>query len=188
MTTHQQKQDSDHHVHGSPRAHACKGTIAALAAFISLTSSSVSADDAMRGFVKCLQMQDDQARLACYDRLATEVVELGLPADGAAAAAAAAPQATTARQAPAPAPEQEFGLQERADVESITARVVGGFQGWDGKTRFELDNGQVWEQSAPGRFGYRGPDRAVVIRRGMLNSFLLSPEGLNRNVRVLRVE
>jgi len=173
-------------IHRGPARRGAAG--AALLALAVLPCSSLSASDATHAFLKCMELTDDPARLACYDRLAAELVELGLPAE----AAAAAPAAAARQAAPqaAPAPEQQFGLQERADadIESVTAMVVGGFNGWDGKTRFELDNGQVWEQSAPGRFGYGGPDRAVVIRRGMLNSFLLSPEGLNRSVRVQRIK
>lgn len=74
------------------------------------------------------------------------------------------------------------------ELSSIRARVVGGFRGWSGNTRFELDNGQVWVQANTGRFDYGGADREVVIRRGFFDSFILSPEGLNRTVRVRRIE
>jgi hypothetical protein len=163
--------------------------------------------DATRDFLKCMELGDPQARLACYDRLAVAVVELGLAASrkgsaavdgatgaatGAAAAAtdAAAGSAAAVQPTPAANPEQDFGMARRADesVDSISAGVVGGFQGWSGSTRFELDNGQVWIQADSGRFDYSGEDRRVAIRRAAFGSFMLSPEGLNRSVRVRRVE
>lgn len=151
------------------------------------------AENATRGFIKCLELRDPDARLACYDRMAVAVVELGLalpgssaPAVGAAVAAAAPADAA----APAPGPEQEFGLEEEraAAVDSVKAGVIGGFRGWSGDTVFELDNGQVWQQTEAGRYEYSGEDREVIITRGFLGSFSLQAEGLNRTVRVKRVK
>jgi hypothetical protein len=197
----------------SPMARASVFIAAALAL---LASGGALADDAARAFLKCMELRDDAARLACYDRLAGEWVELGAPgvrsAPGAAPAVAlppavvpgSPPAAASAVPAPAaprsadeaatesrpPMAEEFFGMESRAvgeSLESISAYVVGGFRGWSGNTQFELSNGQVWEQAAPGRFDYGAADRAVSIRRGAFGSFLLSPEGLNRSVRVRRV-
>lgn len=33
-------------------------------------------------------------------------------------------------------------------VSAIESRIKGSFKGWSGKTTFELENGQVWQQSA----------------------------------------
>jgi len=178
------------------------------AALAILATGSASADDVTRAFLKCMELRDDAARLACYDRLAGEWVELGAPglrsAPGAAPAGALPPAAVpvsppaavpgtppaAAAEAPAPMAEENFGMESRSvgeSLDSISAYVVGGFHGWSGNTQFELSNGQVWEQAAPGRFDYGAADRAVSIRRGALGSFMLSPEGLNRKVRVRRV-
>ncbi|MFU8897066.1 MAG: hypothetical protein ACNA8J_11840 [Gammaproteobacteria bacterium] len=180
--------------------------IAALAAGLLLAGgAATAADESTRAFLRCMELPDDTARLACYDRLAQEVVELGLPGARRAAPVAAAPPAAEAAAAdaagtatraarstaPRSAPEDEFGLPQpaaAAEVSSITARVVDGFTGWSGNTIFVLDNGQVWEQAATGRYEYAGPDREVVISRAILGTFMLSPEGLNRSVRVRRVE
>jgi hypothetical protein len=197
----------------SPRPCARAVIAAALAL---LASGGALADDATRAFLKCMELRDDAARLTCYDRLAGEWVELGAPelrsAPGAAPAAAlppavvpgSPPAAASAVPAPAaprsadeaatesrpPMAEEFFGMESRAvgeSLESISAYVVGGFRGWSGNTQFELSNGQVWEQAATGRFDYGAADRAVTIRRGAFGSFVLSPEGLNRTVRVRRV-
>jgi hypothetical protein len=105
-------------------------------------------------------------------------------------AVVASPAATSPAPGAATAVD-DFGLeQEKAQqaLQSVTANVVGGFQGWSGETVFELDNGQVWEQAGSGRYEYSGEDRAVVIERGFLGSFSLKPEGLNRTVRVKRIK
>lgn len=154
-----------------------------------------------RGFIKCLELSDPAERLACYDRMAVAAVELGLtlPGAGSAPAPAAAAGATAPSPAASPAPArtadadamEDFGLeQEKAQqaLEAVTANVVGGFQGWTGDTVFQLDNGQVWQQAGSGRYEYSGEDRPVVIERGFLNSFSLKPRGLNRTVRVKRIE
>lgn len=94
------------------------------------------------------------------------------------------------------AESDSFGMErqlERDGRQSIKAGVIGGFQGWGGridreKTVFELDNGQIWRQISSERFRYNGPDRKVEIRRASFGSFLLSPEGLNRSIRVRRVK
>jgi hypothetical protein len=205
-------------------AHGPRAIIVTVVALTMLASGGALADDATRAFLRCMELRDDAARLACYDRLAGEWVELGAPelrsapaaapagalppaaVQGApplpvpetpAAAASAAPVPAAPRsvehaatETRAPMTEEYFGMESRAvgeSLESISAYVVGGFRGWSGNTQFELSNGQVWEQATPGRFDYGAADRAVTIRRGAFGSFILSPEGLNRNVRVRRV-
>jgi hypothetical protein len=205
-------------------AHGPRAITVTVVALTMLASGGALADDATRAFLRCMELRDDAARLACYDRLAGEWVELGAPGlrsapaaapagalppaaiQGApplpvpetpAAATSAAPVPATPRsvehaatETRAPMAEEYFGMESRAvgeSLESISAYVVGGFRGWSGNTQFELSNGQVWEQATPGRFDYGAADRAVTIRRGVFGSFILSPEGLNRNVRVRRV-
>lgn len=172
-------------------------------ALLLAVAGTAAEDDATRAFLRCMALQDNTERLACYDRLAREVVELGLPGSRATSAAADVPAAAAGMAAPAvvsgapqpsaaqSSPEEAFGMAQPSpgrEVSSITASVVGGFAGWGNGARFELDNGQVWEQVGSDRFAYSGRDRQVVIRRGLFGSFLLSPEGLNRSVRVRRIE
>jgi len=176
---------------------------APLAALIMLSGPAGAAENPMRGFLECLEMRDDQARLACYDRLAAALVELGpgvvLSPPGTDTSRAAVPPATAAvPQTAAPAapaapvgPEDAFGNEMKSQdgaVDSITAYVVGGFTGWERGTVFQLDNGQSWEVQGSARFAYGGPDRPVTIRRAAFGSFMLSPDDLNRSVRVRRIE
>ncbi|HRP35811.1 MAG TPA: hypothetical protein PLI48_08020 [Gammaproteobacteria bacterium] len=156
--------------------------------------------------VLCMQHEEDGARLACFDRLArraTAALEagtsLGAPVAGVAAARPAQPAApaATARgpeAVPAAAPEADFGLEKsRAreaarQVDSIRSRVPGLFLGWTGDTVFRLENGQVWKQVESGSFGMRLENPEVEISRGWFGGYFLSVEGLNRRVRVERVE
>jgi hypothetical protein len=160
----------------------------------------------------CMQLRDDAERLACFDRLSRRSAEalergrrLGAPAtpesgragerapgEGAARAAEARPDAPERRAEPAD-PAARFGFAssraERAEQpDSIRSRVPGLFLGWTGETVFRLENGQVWRQTEPGSFGVRLQDPEVEISRGWLGGYFLSVEGLNRRVRVERVE
>lgn len=158
--------------------------------------------------VLCMQHESDDARLACFDRLArrataaleagtslgtrpTAIAPAAVPADAAQrSASSAASSAATAT--PAASPEAAFGLEQARDVErtadSIRSRVPGLFLGWTGDTVFRLENGQVWEQAESGSFGVRLENPEVEISRGWFGGYFLAVEGLNRRVRVKRVE
>jgi hypothetical protein len=168
-------------------------------------------DEVADQMLLCMQLRDDAERLACFDRLSrrsAEALELGArPADPAALRPEGAPQPAeapapataeraetdpAAREAEAPG-EARFGFERsRAErsgqPDSIHSRVPGLFLGWTGDTVFRLENGQVWRQVEPGSFGVRLQDPEVEIARGWLGGFFLSVEGLNRRVRVERVE
>jgi hypothetical protein len=175
-------------------------------------AGATAAQEVADELVLCMQHREDAARLACFDRLArraTAALESGAslgaqsadarrappraaPPD-APAAPASAERTAPGPVAPASTPEAEFGLErsrtakaERAD--SIRSRIPGEFLGWEGNTIFELENGQVWRQTDSTRVGLRLTNPEVEISRGILGGFFLSVEGLNRRVRVERVE
>lgn len=121
--------------------------------------------------------------------------------DGRRAAAPPAVQASpTAPEAPADPvvaragktdAERLFGNEQLENAREMTARIVGTFTGWDGKTRFELDNGQVWETvGSTTRFVPLQPieSAAVTIKRGAFNSYRMQVEGYNRWAQVTRIE
>lgn len=77
--------------------------------------------------------------------------------------------------------------QQPAQPALISARILGAFEGWDGETRFRLDNGQVWQQRVGGR--YRVPARTnpeVEIERSRFGYYLKLVE-TGRTVGVHRV-
>ena len=90
--------------------------------------------------------------------------------------------------------EERFGTEhavQRKDqdkVKKITSRYVGEFEGWEGDTVFELENGQVWKQSESGRLSWRAINPEITIKRGMFGGYRLSVEGVNKSVRVVRLK
>lgn len=115
--------------------------------------------------------------------------------------------ATSIAQSPAaeprPAPQTEgtsdesedlverFGLEqvETANADELESRLVEDYDGWWGNTKFYLENGQVWQQTQPGRWRHQGPaNPKVTIRRRAFSSYRLKVEGSNRTIRVKRIE
>lgn len=160
-----------------------RAVITAGVAVLVLIPAGAMAGETADRLLRCTEQSDDTQRLACYDRLAAQHRKPAPPGrgEGGEASGPRLPEAEA---------EQWFGMESRAATSglgAITANVVGGFTGWDGNTQFELDNGQVWVQTTADRFRHTGADLPVVIRRGALGGFLLSPDGLKRSVRVRRI-
>ncbi len=178
-----------------------------------LTAAAAPAQaDLAQDLLACARIADDARRLACYDRFATEVIEIGLAGTSAgtgaaaAGAAAAAPAATSAPPTAAPAPQAQsqapaaaatapasathrFGLDESGSgPKKIKSTYVGDFTGWDGDTIFRLENGQVWQQAEQGRMSWRAENPEVTISRGMFGVYRLSVKGVNKKVKVRRIE
>jgi hypothetical protein len=185
-------------------------------------ATQAAADDrsTAASFMECARIADDARRLACYDRLATDLIELGLsrqtpaappPQPGAptivappaptapavAAAAPAPPPPPAASPAPAAAPtgraEASFGSERleggaKSELDEIRSRHVGEFNGWDGKTIFQLENGQVWQQTRSGRLVWKADSPMITIKRGFMGGYRLSVEGVNKDVYVKRIK
>lgn len=103
-------------------------------------------------------------------------------ADPAVAAAVASGQAAPA----APAPADMTGFENR-DRNEVVSRIVGPFKGWFGKTEFELENGQVWQQVEDDRFPFNAESPGVTIVPGAFGSWRLKVEGSNRTTLVKRI-
>jgi hypothetical protein len=152
-----------------------------------LGSAAAAAAD---GVEACRQLDDDSARLACYDAQFGRAEAPPAPAPEAAPpAAAAAPVA-----APAAKTEDDFGSEQLPvePVDRIDARLVGEFNGWTGRTKFALDNGQVWQQTRNYVRNYEPrepiPQAKVTITRSFAGSYKLRIEGVRRTVQVKRIE
>src|SRR6056297_1085181 len=77
---------------------------------------------------------------------------------------------------------------DQPNREPIRSRIDGAFSGWSGNTRFELENGMVWEQIEAGRFSISQVENSeVVISPGLRGTWRLSIEGYSTAVRVQRV-
>lgn len=92
--------------------------------------------------------------------------------------------------APTGMPGDERGFEGAAtDRSTIVSRLVGEFDGWDGETIFELENGMVWKQDETDKFFTRSmANPEVTIKSGLFNSWRLSVEGYNKSVKVERIQ
>ena len=98
----------------------------------------------------------------------------------------------------APEPADRRGFRERiADVFAdegddntvITSRLIGTFDGWEGETVFELENGMVWRQAETNLYTVRPVNNPeVVIRRGLFDRWRLQVKGYNKRLTVERVK
>ena len=89
----------------------------------------------------------------------------------------------------APPSGDRIGFRESESGGTVTSRYVGEFTGWSGKTRFRLENGQVWEQSESGNLrGVRLDNPVMTIKQGLFGSWHISVDGLRATTRVRRVE
>jgi hypothetical protein len=121
----------------------------------------------------CAKIADNSGRLACFDR---EIARLSGadPSDQQSAVVSLAP-------------EEKFGLSgqrlqqleakepaHRPEIKELHAHIVRTSPGSYGHEVFELDNGQVWQQTeTKSDFTIRTGD-AVTIDSGALGSFWLS--------------
>jgi hypothetical protein len=117
-----------------------------------------------RQTARCAGLQDDAARLTCYDALFR-----------------ATPQVA----------EASFGLERQEtrpseSLETIASPIALLERLRDGTVRVTLANGQVWRQTDGSRQTlWRTGDR-LLIERASLGSFLAAVEGSGRHVRVRR--
>ncbi len=118
------------------------------------------------------------------------VIVPAVPVASAATAASASVPAAAPRAPVTIGTTAAFGLEQDAvdgDLKELRARVLGEFTGWDGKTRFTLDNGQVWRQSTPGVYRHKANDPEVTIERGLIGYKLRLVE-TKRSIAVRRVK
>jgi hypothetical protein len=128
----------------------------------------------------CAAINRNPERLACYDRAVAALIA-GKASTG--TSSGATPEATfgvisNARGAPAPS-----GAEQKADLQSLTAKVKGFGRGDDGSLLIQLDNGQTWRQLSGSESLLKVGD-AVTINRAALGSFqMVMPSGRSAKVR-----
>ena len=87
---------------------------------------------------------------------------------------------------------ETFGNERISQVEDetdqITSRILGEFKGWSGYTKFQLENGQIWQQSSEGLLIVRMNNPTVIIKKSFFGTYNLNVEGVNSTVKVRRVE
>ena len=87
---------------------------------------------------------------------------------------------------------EKFGNERIAQVEDetdqITSRILGEFKGWSGYTKFQLENGQIWQQSNEGLLIVRINNPTVIIKKSFFGTYNLNVEGVNSTVKVRRIQ
>ena len=139
---------------------------------------------------RCAAITADTVRLACFDALAREP---GSQSNAERASPEPAVAESTEATLETAGNDNAFGAEliggSRAQgPDRIENRLVGEFTGWRGNTTFTLENGQVWRQAEDGRLSFRSDSPLVTIRRGAFGTYRLTVEGVNRAVRVRRIE
>lgn len=163
----------------------CMRVVVLLSGLLAL--GAAQADDA--GLKRCRALADGPARLACYDAL-----PLAAPAPAVAPVAVKPPQPAQPPPPPPappapPPPPASFGLDKPAAApEAVASTIPGAFEGWAPRQRLRLANGQVWQVADDSNGVYDLRDPRVTIRRAVLGGFVMEIEGVNRTVRVRRVE
>lgn len=143
----------------------------------------------------CAGVENADERLACYDSAVDLLKE----------AEAAGGVAVVTSEQLVEAEKQAFGLRQPSFVDvaratapatatpeepdSIAAKISAVAERADGRLRFILDNGQVWEQVERSRLS-RTPAAGTPaeVKKAMIGSYMLSIEGLGRSMRVRRVQ
>lgn len=151
----------------------------ALPLLLLLLSGAAQADDA--AILKCRNLLEGAARLACYDAIP----------------AGARPSVATATAVPETAApsrrEENFGIeakkQREQEPQSITSTIPGSFSGWGPGSQIRLANGQVW-RIVDGSEAVLAPvrDPQVTIERNVFGTLFLKVAGTNNTAKVRRVQ
>ena len=78
--------------------------------------------------------------------------------------------------------------QVEDEVDQITTRILGEFKGWSGYTKFQLENGQIWQQSSEGLLIVRMNNPTVSIKKSFFGTYNLNVEGVNSTIKVRRIQ
>jgi len=76
----------------------------------------------------------------------------------------------------------------KANDRTIRSRIDGDFSGWDGTTRFRLQNGQVWETRSTRRYSYSAINPEVEITRNFLGQHRLVVVDTGKSISVRRIQ
>ena len=80
------------------------------------------------------------------------------------------------------------GMLSTASADSYSAKIVGSFTGWTGRTRFKLNNGEEWIQRKDGFLSADLDSPDVEIRVGRFGFATLWVPELRRGIQVKRAK
>lgn len=91
----------------------------------------------------------------------------------------------TANEAPVLQVENEEVIE--VVKQGMTSKIVGEFTGWSGKTRFVLENGQVFEQRRPGRWKITLSNPEVHISQNLMGAYEMEVVSEGKSIGVRRL-
>lgn len=166
----------------------------------SFLAASSQAETLSEALVKCSEQSNSLKRLVCYDRITKNMKQYkGLQQDITQSLPAPAPVTSVATPPPPPQPpaatkqltmEQTFGNENKASEERLDKIVAGVSEvSKDARKRLiiTLDNGQIWRQAEGSGISVKA-GQTVYVERGALGSFHMSKDGINRRMRVKRID
>ncbi|NNF39825.1 MAG: hypothetical protein HKN64_00505 [Woeseiaceae bacterium] len=150
--------------------------VAALLAILALGVPGIAgAEDALE---RCSLIDDDGARLACYDEISGRTSSpLQDSAPDAPVVVAPPPATTEVKEAPANTARQN----------TRTARVTACSSNVSDQLVFHLDNGEVWKQSNYKNLKLGECDFTVTLSRGMMG-YKMRIDQTGKSFRVARVK
>ncbi len=162
-----------------------------------LSSATLAVEPDVEAILKCKSLQDDAARLACYDSLESQAEMQPTPAapqtpePPAPVAAEQSPAQASAPAAPAPVLDDDIGRERlgQKDGKQLTVRgeVVSCREDLNSKYVFTFANGQVWRQKDNRRVPWSECSFEVTIRKDFFG-YSLQPDGETKKIRVARVK
>ena len=167
-----------------------------LCTFGAFNAHAETVADAME---KCRNTDNSLKRLICYDNIAKSLNQYDgasaqvsqLQAYRSEAATQPRPQVEAKRQPEASEPKNDFGLEHRRDLSAEASEVsltIASFKdSLRGKKIITFSDGSVWQQSDSAYLKIE-EGQQVTIERGLLGSFYLSVEGVNKRMKVKRVK
>ncbi len=91
----------------------------------------------------------------------------------------------TANEAPVLQAENEEVIE--VVKRGMTSKILGQFNGWSGKTRFVLENGQVFEQRRPGRWKISLDNPEVLVTQNLMGAYVLEVVSEGKSIGVRRI-
>ncbi len=147
------------------------------------TPNASAQEPTMQQLRSCASIENPLQRLVCYDKVAAgegvDIATSGTNANEQAPANSAAAQ-----------PKDDFGLPAKAEDggnDSIYVAIQKTEKDPYDKWVIYLTNGQVWKQT-DSQFYQLPLDADYTIERGVLNSYFLGRDGLNKRIKVRRIK
>ncbi len=77
---------------------------------------------------------------------------------------------------------------KKKSFENLDSKVIGLFRGWTGKTKFRLENGQVWQQRYSNKWTTKIDNPDVRITRNALGFYDMEILAKGRKIGVRRIK